>query len=122
MTKQTDKMNKQQNEVSTRHIKISGKTAYPTEWAYGLPRGYILDRGTNYMIGVQNPKTKKKETFCFSIKDYDSKEECLKATIKERDKISHNWGITRNEIRYIDEDTIEVQLTQGRHLLQMLKI
>ena len=51
-------------------------TKYPTEWAYGLPRGSIADKNTSYMLSITDDK-KKTRTINYKILNFTSKEDCL---------------------------------------------
>ncbi|XWV26252.1 HNH endonuclease [Tupanvirus soda lake] len=84
-------------------------TKYPTDWAYGIPRGSISDRKTSLSLRISNGK--KVYNFSYPISNFSSKTECLKHVEQERIKKSHELGLTRNEIRFIDKDTIDVKLT-----------
>lgn len=98
---------------------------YPTQWSYGIPRGYISDRKTNYIVGIRDPKLKKTLTYSYPIKNFNSKQECKKFAEKERVRLSHEMKLTRNEIRFIDKNTIEIKLTQNKTFItdaQNLKI
>lgn len=85
---------------------------YPTDWAYGIPRGSILDRRTNLSLRILNGN--KVHNFSYSIGNFESKEECLKFVEKEKIEKSHELGLTRNEIRFINENIIEVKLTKNK--------
>jgi hypothetical protein len=85
---------------------------YPTVWAYGMPRGWITDRRTNLLLSFS--KGKKRHSFTYSVGNFDSKEECMKHVENEKIKKSRELGLTRNEIRFINKDTIEVKLTQNK--------
>ena len=64
------------------------------------------------MLAIRSGK--KVHTTSYSISDFASKKECMDFVIKERAKKSHELGLTRNEIRFIDKNTIEVKLTQNK--------
>ena len=87
---------------------------YPTEWSYGIPRGCISDRKTTIMLNIKNTTTGIKFNKTYSISDYPSKKECLKFVQNQRIKKSHDLGLTRNELRFIDKHTVEVKLTQEK--------
>jgi hypothetical protein len=88
---------------------------YPTEWSYGIPRGSIRDRNTSIRLEINSGKKKYNETFIVS--KFKSKKECLKHVEKIRLKKSHELDLTRNEIRFLDENTIEVKLTQNKKFI-----
>ena len=85
---------------------------YPTDWAYGISRGSISDRRTSLLLTFSNGK--KVHNFSYSIGDFESKKKCLKFVEKEKIKKSHELGLTRNEIRFINENIIEVKLTKNK--------
>lgn len=87
-------------------------TKYPTPWAFGIPRGSINDRKTNYFLRISKGKDVK--CYTFMVSQYGSRDACLKKAEKERERLSHEWGLTRNEIRFINKNTIEVKLTQDK--------
>lgn len=87
-------------------------TTYPTPWSYGLPRGAIRDRNT--IIRLEIDSGGQKDNQSYKVIDYGSHEECMKQVLKDRLKKSHDLGLTRNEIRFLGEKIIEVQLTQGK--------
>ena len=86
---------------------------YPTKWAYGIPRGSISDRRTSLILRLPDDK-KKPKYFNYPIGNYDSKEECMEDVEKQKVIISRQFGQTRNEVRFINKDTIEVKLTKGK--------
>jgi len=94
------------------------KTTYPTEWTGGIPRGGLSDRKTYCNLNFSSVPVIKgieaKKNFSFSYANFNSKEECMEYAEKEKIRISHEYGLTRNEYRYLDKDTIEVQLTQDK--------
>ncbi|XWV25002.1 HNH endonuclease [Tupanvirus deep ocean] len=87
-------------------------TKYPTAWAYGIPRGSISDRRTSLSLRISNGK--KVYNFSYPISNFASKAECLKLVEQEKINKSRELGLTRNEVRFIDKDTIEVKLTGNK--------
>lgn len=87
---------------------------YPTEWSHGKPRGVIKENPTNYQLRItlydENNKPNDRNIY-FLFKSYNSKEDCYKDCIKKRLELSDENKLTRNKIRYLDKDTIEVKLT-----------
>jgi hypothetical protein len=86
---------------------------YPTEWQLGKPRGSISDKKTTYKL-VFSPPDGKQEAFFFAFSKYKNKQEAYKAAEQKRFELSNSAGLTRNRIRYLDKDTIEVELTQDK--------
>ena len=80
---------------------------------YGTPRGSIADKKTSYMLVIASTLGKKFNA-SYSIASYPSKEKCREFVEKQREIKSHELGLTRNELRFIDPNTIEVQLTQDK--------
>lgn len=99
---------------------------YPTEWTGGKPRGSIKDTKTLYRCTITPPGEKsilkvfyyvKPKRRSKDVKDdqlFNNKEDALKATERWRMMISDEYELTRNKYRYLDKNTIEVQLTQGK--------
>lgn len=84
---------------------------YPTEWSYGIPRGSVNYRKTNYILRISLGKDKDGLAFTFKIKDFASKEECEAHVEKIKSEKSNELGLTRNRVRFLDKNTIEIQLT-----------
>lgn len=83
---------------------------YPTLWSYGIPRGSINDRGSNILLRISaNGKT---HCFSYVISSYPSKEACIKHVEKIREEKSRELGVTRNEIQFVDKNTIKIKLTR----------
>lgn len=88
---------------------------YPSEWFGGTPKGYIRESRTSLMLCMPSITRKgKADTQSYSFSNFSSKEECWKFVEQERIKKSHESGLTKNEIRFLDKNTIEVKLTQGK--------
>ena len=85
---------------------------YPTIWSLGKPRGSMKDCNSYYQVTI-SPPGGKQITTSFSVTRYKTREAALKAADDYMMKKSAELGLTRNQIRYLDKDTIEVQLTQG---------
>jgi len=95
---------------------------YPTQWQLGKPRGSIKEHKnkktdiiTSYSVTISPPDVNAKQvTKFFSVTQYGSIDNAKKAADDWRQLTSEQLGLTRNQIRYIDADTIEVQLTQDK--------
>lgn len=85
---------------------------YPSEWILGKPRGSIKENPTNYQLRVST--SNQDFNIYFKFCDYKSKNETYKACLKKQMEISDENDLTRNKIRYLDKDTIEVKLTQDK--------
>lgn len=85
---------------------------YPTEWTLGKPRGSIKENPTNYQLRVST--SERDINIYFKFCDYKSKNETYKDCLKKQMEISDENDLTRNKIRYIDKETIEVKLTQDK--------
>ncbi len=86
--------------------------AYPSAWTLGKPRGSIKENPTNYQLRVSIPGQDINLYFRFT--EYGSSKKAYEACIQKQMEISDNNNLTRNKIRYLDKDTIEVQLTQDQ--------
>jgi len=85
---------------------------YPSAWSLGKPRGSLKKEATGYRVTMSPPEAKqysKYFKFDKTIDDYDkhAKKEANDWLRAE----SNKYGLTRNMIRYISKDIIEVQLT-----------
>jgi hypothetical protein len=87
---------------------------YPTDWQGGLAQGSIkLDQsGRNYQVTIQSKGVRIYESF--NIENHGGKEACYEIAAQFRALVSSDMGLSRNQYRYIDENTIEVQLTKGK--------
>lgn len=83
---------------------------YPTEWSYGKARGSISDRSTQILLIITNSEGKI-INHKYYPRDYENKKACLEKIEEDKIKYSKEYGVTRNLIRFLDEKTIEVQLT-----------
>lgn len=82
---------------------------YPTEWSHGIPRGYIVDRGSNFLLNITD-KNGKPHRYTYKCAIFKTKAACLKHVEGEKIYYSHKFGVTRNEIRFTDKNTIEVKI------------
>lgn len=89
------------------------QVTYPTAWSYGKPRGSIKEQPTAYLV-VMSPPNEKQTTTYFRFREYKNKEEALVKAKEYMKQQSDRYGLTRNMIRFIDKDTIEVKLTQDQ--------
>lgn len=87
---------------------------YPSDWMLGKPRGSIIESPNGYIIKftINGKQTVKSFSFKYGIDFDEIKEEMLKWRQTKSDEL----GLTRNRIRYIDKDTIEVELTQDKFM------
>ncbi len=81
---------------------------FPSEWSLGKPRGSIKTNPTNYQLRICD------QNIYFLFRDYPSNEKAYEACQKKQMEISDAHNLTRNKLRYIDKDTIEIQLTSDR--------
>jgi len=82
---------------------------YPTEWKMGKPRGSLKEFKTYYQITLSPPdRGQINKTFPFNGNKEQAYNDAMKFMKNESDKL----GLTRNMLRYIDKDTIEVKATQ----------
>lgn len=84
---------------------------YPSDWFGGFPRGSEPeDKGSYYQIRMNvNGKTISK-SFSFDKNNKDDKLKKYKDAIEWRNQTSDNEGLTQNKMRYVDKNTIEVNL------------
>ena len=94
---------------------MTNNMQYPTEWKYGIPKGTYKKFTTSRMI-VISPPHEKQITKTFSYRNYGSKELAIEASEKWKKEKSDELGLTENRIRYLDADTIEIKLTQGKKM------
>ena len=85
---------------------------YPSEWILGKPRGSIKENPTSYQLRVST--SNQDFNIYFKFCDYKSKNETYKACLKKQMELSDENDLTRNKLRYLDKDTIEVKLTQDK--------
>jgi len=87
---------------------------YPTEWSLGKPRGSIKVVKDGYQVLI-TPPNEKQIVETFNIKKFNgNKEETLTRAHEFMKKTSDDKGLTRNRIRYINEDTIEVEVSDDK--------
>jgi hypothetical protein len=86
---------------------------YPTKWQLGKPRGTANERENDYRA-VVSPPGQKQMNKIFTFSKYGGKANAKKEADKWCQELSDKLGLTRNQIRYIDANTIEVQLTQDK--------
>lgn len=78
---------------------------YPTDWMLGKPRGSLKELKTYYRITISPPNSKQMtKSFPFN----GNKQKAKKDAMKYMEDTSRDLGLTRNMIRYLDKDTIEV--------------
>lgn len=95
---------------------------YPTEWQFGVPRGSckpVKENGIlkpKHIVKMTPPSPQKAYSKTFFYRDYDSKKLAKNAAKKWRKEQSDLLGLTTNRIRYLDKDTIEVDLTKDDYM------
>ena len=88
-----------------------------TEWQIGKPSGSILHRIDNkskaerYEVRTKVDGKSKSKSFAF--KSFNNSEEARNAAEKHLIEFSNLHNLTRNRVRKVDENTIEVELTQN---------
>jgi hypothetical protein len=91
-----------------------------SEWQVGKLAGTILKRAgpDRYEVRMARSESDKRLTSkSFSIFRYPNQEEAEKAALNCQHEQSELRNLTRNKIRKIDENTIEVQLTKDRTMI-----
>lgn len=86
---------------------------YPTKWLLGKPRGSIRETKNGYSVTV-SPPGEKQVNKTFSFQEYETKEMAHNEAVKYRMEMSDHYNLTRNKIRYLDKDTIEIRLTKDK--------
>lgn len=87
---------------------------YPTEWQLGKARGSITEFPTSFRTTVsRSGKKQEYEFFRFANND-NNKELTLQKANEYLMQESIKFNMVRNRIRWINKDTIEVELTQGK--------
>ena len=95
-------------------------TKYPTKWSYGIPRGSKKELKTKtleiigFSLTFSRGTGKKQLRFRYEISEFSSRKKCEAHVDKMKIQISHELGLTRNEVRFIDEKTIEIKLTNNK--------
>ena len=84
---------------------------YPSEWQKGIPRGSVKEVKGGIMLTISPPGEKQISKF-FSYSSHGKNAQ--QNAIVHQYKVSAEMGLTRNQLRYIDENTIEVQLTNDK--------
>jgi hypothetical protein len=85
---------------------------YPTPWQLGKPRGSIKEQPTCYLVVMSFPDLTQTNTYFRFKENNNDKQATLQKAEEFRYAESARHGMTRNQIRYIDANTIEVILTQ----------
>jgi hypothetical protein len=86
------------------------------DWQLGKPTGTILERTSKYntkFYEVRIPNKGKTLSKSFSFSKYKTPEEAYKDAKEYLYEKSTELGLTRNRIKVIDINTIEVEITQG---------
>ncbi len=86
------------------------------QWILGKPRGSIKENPTAYQISITDNNGQLHHIYV-KYKDYVSKEEAYANCLLLKMEKSDEFDVTRNKIRYIDNNTIEVKLTQDKTML-----
>lgn len=89
---------------------------FPSEWQHGKPRGSVKDQKNGFMA-VLSPPNEKQLTKYFAISSFKSKNHAFDEAKKWVAINSNQRGLTRNQIRYIDRNTIEVKLTNDQIMI-----
>jgi hypothetical protein len=86
------------------------------QWILGKPRGSIKENPTAYQISITDNNGDLHHIYV-KYKDYVSKEEAYANCLLLKMEKSDEFDVTRNKIRYIDNNTIEIKLTQDKTML-----
>ena len=82
---------------------------YPTEWKDGKIRGSINNKGTTYLVRYNDPNGKTQSKY-FSFEKNENKENAYDQALKWLTNENKIHNIAQNNIRYLNKDTIEVQI------------
>jgi hypothetical protein len=82
---------------------------YPTQWSHGKPRGSIRSNPASYSV-IMSPPGGKQTCKTFPFKNDEDKEDVYKKANAYLFAESDRLGFTRNQIRYLDADTMEVKV------------
>jgi hypothetical protein len=84
-------------------------------WLLGKPAGTIFKRnGINNILNVRvTDKLKKQHTASFNINNYNDEKEAYKDAKKYQIETSYKLGLTKNLIRILDDDIIEVKISKN---------
>lgn len=83
-------------------------------WILGKHAGYTIEKDDGNSIEVRlHDQDEKQKSQTLNSKNYKSKEEFNSAVEKLSIELSYKAGKTKNLIKIIDDNTIEVELTQG---------
>lgn len=83
---------------------------YPTVWQLGKASGSIKTQSGGYMVVLSPPGMKQRNTY-FGISRYGSQETAKEAAEKYKQEESARLNLNYNRIRYLDANTIEVELS-----------
>ncbi len=83
---------------------------YSKSWHSGIPRGSVKKLETSYEVRIKPPDGKEIRKI-FSFKKDMSMDEAYQKAEAFRKQKSDQFGITRNQIRHINKDLIEVKLS-----------
>jgi hypothetical protein len=87
------------------------KNRYPTEWSLGKPRGSLKEEKTGFRVTMSPPKEKQYfKYFKFADSSTAAKQRAQKEASLWLKSESDKLGLTRNMVRYLSKDVIEVQL------------
>lgn len=93
----------------------SRHTIYPTEWQLGKARGSIKELDNGFLARITpNDKTLSKYFF---FKNYKNIQDTLFQCKQWLKNISDEYDLTRNQLRYINQNTIEVKLTNEQTMI-----
>jgi hypothetical protein len=92
------------------------KNQYPSEWMLGKIMGSFYDKNNSIKAVISIPENKKEKIKFFSYSNAEEKEEAIKLAKVWLLQTSNDNELTRNQIRFLDADTIEIKLTNNLFL------
>jgi hypothetical protein len=86
---------------------------FPSEWFGGKYMGSIKKTKISYILRISSITGVSSNT-TFNFKFYGGEEEALRLVEAKKKEDSDKFGLTTNKMRYIDKNTVEVNLTNGK--------
>lgn len=97
---------------------------YPTEWQGGIPRGSLQEKPNFYRVVISAPSVDQYNRSFYFVRPhqrvgadenqiFDDNDDALEAANRYRMQESNRHGLTRNQWRKIDTNTIEVKLDEN---------
>jgi len=85
-------------------------TKYPTYWEMGKPSGSIRYSVSSFLVIITHNGKQKTKMFSFNN---NNKDDAYRKALQWQRNESNKLNLTKNKIRYLNKDTIEVQVTNN---------